>query len=80
MVDGCTASEGHVGATPSQVSAISQIPAEARHGVVFSLTTSGGHVLETPSQVSATSQLPAIGRHVTPPLPATCVQTPVALQ
>ena len=47
--------------TPSQTSATSQAPAEARHSAV--LLASAGQLLPTPSQISARSQAPAEARH-----------------
>src|SRR5262245_53855247 len=50
--------------TPSQLSATSQTPAEARHWAV--LLPSFGQSLEEPSQASAVSQTPADPRQVVP--------------
>ena len=51
---------------PSQVSAVSQTPAEARQTVVLDATASPGHAALAPVQDSATSQAPVAARHSVP--------------
>src|SRR6185436_10381618 len=55
---------------PVQFSAVSQMPAEARHVVEFGTKLSAGHVLLIPSQLSATSQTPAALRQTALLLPS----------
>src|SRR5207248_6487994 len=59
---GCTASAGQLSLTPSQLSARSQAPAEARQTAV--LLASMGQAPELPVQLSAKSHWPAAGRQV----------------
>jgi hypothetical protein len=61
--DDAKVSAGQLGLDPSQVSATSQGPAEARHSVPAPTTWSGGQSLLEPSQSSATSHAPAEARH-----------------
>ena len=60
---GSTASAGHAGLTPSQVSAASQVSPvlAARHTVLLGSTASAGQVWLTPSQFSTTSQIAGRG-------------------
>src|SRR5439155_26653905 len=57
-------SGGQLLLTPLQLSARSQIPADARQTAV--LLMSFGHAALDPVQVSATSQTPAAARHMVP--------------
>src|SRR5678815_360568 len=57
-------SAGQLSPTPSQLSATSQAPAEARHCAV--LLPAVGQNLEEPSQASAVSQTPTDARQVVP--------------
>jgi len=50
---------GFRGAAPLQLSAVSQMPAEPRHGVELDWKPLAGHALAVPSQVSTVSQTPA---------------------
>ena len=59
-------SAGQVLFVPSQFSATSQAPAEARHSTVLAFTPSAGQVGVVPSQTSATSQTPLAARQVVP--------------
>ena len=58
-------SVGHAAVLPVQLSATSQIPADARHSKVAGLKLSVGHAAALPVQLSATSQIPADARHST---------------
>jgi hypothetical protein len=62
-VAGWNASVGQLLVLPSQLSATSHIPTEARHSVVAGNFESVGHVGEMPLHVSAASQVPAAARH-----------------
>jgi len=57
------ASAGQAALAPSQLSATSHTPAEARHSTVAGWTASAGQAALTPSQLSATSHGPAAARH-----------------
>src|SRR5438045_8962595 len=66
---------GHASFVPSQFSAVSQTPAEARHGVLVPALVSAGHAVFEPSQSSTTSHTPAEARQSGPALPARRAQT-----
>src|ERR1019366_3508577 len=55
---GCFTSAGQAPLVPSQTSATSQVPTEARHTVFTGRTVSAGQVGFTPSQVSAAISQP----------------------
>src|SRR5438067_1637353 len=57
-----SASGGHVGVVPSQVSATSQMPAAVRQIAPLGASTSAGQSFEVPSHVSATSHAPTAAR------------------
>jgi hypothetical protein len=59
---------------PVQFSAMSQTPAEGRHGVLDGAFASVGQAVLLPSHVSARSHTPAAARQSVPALPAGCVQ------
>ena len=59
-------SPGQAALVPSQLSATSHSPAEARHRVPADFFASTGQALLLPVQVSATSQVPATARQLVP--------------
>jgi hypothetical protein len=56
-------SAGHVADEPSQVSATSHVPDDARHTVPAGARVSTGHEVLDPVQASAGSQTPVLARH-----------------
>src|SRR3990167_7195394 len=59
-------SAGQEAEVPVQLSAVSHVPAEARHEVPLATKPSAGQEAEAPVQLSAVSHVPAEARHEVP--------------